>query len=723
MRGSGALLLIPALALVGAARAQPVVVDPIAHKMGPLAAKLYGPHLATGPDGHVIVWKEMGYGQRLLAQRLDGAGQPLDPVGITLSTERHMQTPVAERCGASWRVRWDVRVKGSQTAPRPGVLLDPKGGPPTPAPDGLPCDPYATSWRADAGKLVAVVQGASGWSVDVPTALPVRRRLPRDPPAFAFDGERLLVAWGDPNAEPPAVLGVRVSATGERLDDEPQLLGQTPGEQAGGLVLGGGGGRFVVGPRSRDGALVPILIDGATLKAEVLAKIERTSRMQVSFDGRDFALAWVEQRKKDQRFETLGVHVRYPLRAKGGRAVRLARAAKGGTVFTGLWLGCDAGRCLTWWGSRPGTQTTGSVYDVEHSLFLLSQNGRKRPIALPVSAAAHHAVDVARADGGAVVAWTQGRSGQPIELRIARLDDAGSSRDGAGKRVFSRKGKHVRAPRVTAGGGVALVTWLVPSSRHKATLHARRMRADGRWIDKKPLAAPDEVPFDKSYDVGFDGERFVVVTSSRSVRARVPGWSLAPADRRAQLQPVELPLKGRDVTLACARGRCLVGAQGPSGIDGIVLGGDSVTSWFHEEGSFGTKPQLAAGDRGFLVAFEGAAARAARGGLTPSRILARPLDDDGRPAGDLLRLSDLLRKHERPRVGFADGRWTVSWATDHADLSQATTDGAKTSAVMRLRDLDEGGLDGTQVAYDRELRAWIEWHPKAGARRLRVQLD
>ena len=135
---------------------------------------------------------------------------------------------------------------------------------------------------------------------------------------------------------------------------------------------------------------------------------------------------------------------------------------------------------------------------------------------------------VAASKAGFLVAWQDCRNGRDADIYAARVSADGAAQDKAGIPVAVGPGTQCR-PVVASDGSGFLVAWQSARGREAYAIHAVRLGADGKVLDKAPLA----LGTGRSPAVAFGGGKYLVV------------WDAGHGRRRPVVEGVLAPPTGK----------------------------------------------------------------------------------------------------------------------------------------------------------------------------------
>ena len=454
---------------------------------------------AAGFDGtnFLVVWEEdrSGTDWDIYGARVTPQGGVLDPSGIPISTAADDQLmPALAFDGANYCVAWEddrddtlYNIYGARVTPQ-GTVLDTSGIPISTAADDQLTPAVAfdgadffVAWE-DYRSGVSDIYGARVTSqgtvfdtlgIPVSTATDVQLM-----PALAFDGENLLVTWGDYRSHSSFdIYGARVTPQGAVLDSAGFVIAQAANDQNFPAAGFDGENFLVAWGDFRSGTGYDVYGARVTSQGEVLDPagfvISTAARDQyypaIGFDGASFLLAWEDDR------------------GGNGYDIYGGRVTPGGTVLD------PAG-------------------------FLISQaaNDQNSPAVC--------------FDGESfLVAWGDNRSGNGWDVYGARVTPEGEVLDPAGF-VISEAAKDQRLPAVGFDGADLLVVWEDFRSDPAGDIYGARVTPEGEVLDPAGFVISQAANDQNLPAVAFDGTNSLVVWADYrdSTRFHVYGARVTP---------------------------------------------------------------------------------------------------------------------------------------------------------------------------------------------------
>jgi hypothetical protein len=291
------------------------------------------PAAAFDGTNFLVVWADQRNGLvDVYGARVDPSGQVLDPTGIAICTEAHVQDyPAVAFDGANFLVVWEDYREGSGFTDIYGARVNPAGhvldtaG--IPISTWLRCRPPAVAFDANEFLVVwgdgRLGEDIYGTNVDMTGHVYPLDGIRIDTsartqcyPAVAFDGANFLVVWQDyRNYDTTDIYAARVNHDGEVLDPRGFPVSAAAGYQGSPRVASDGANSLVVwtdGQSAYDvyGARVSRagqVLDTAGIPIAIGANDQLAN--DVAFDGADFLVVWTENCGGNSRLDIYGARV------------------------------------------------------------------------------------------------------------------------------------------------------------------------------------------------------------------------------------------------------------------------------------------------------------------------------------------------------------------------------------------------------------------------------
>ncbi len=481
-----------------AASAYPAVLDPVISpevRMDtllvaptPLPGDQMEPAVASNGSGFLIVWKDRRNGpdtSRIHGVRVSGTGEVLDPSGLAIgpaSATSVQESPAVAFNGTDWLVVWEDLAAG----------------------------------RTDVVDLYAVRVSSAGTVRDA-TPLTLTTALgDQVEPAVASNGRDWLVTWNDPrHVSNSDIYGTRVTAAGEVLDPSGLRLSSAPDFDLHPSVASDGTDYLVVWnkspPSAGNGTVVGVRVSAAGQVLEdsrltLPARVGSQHGPSAAFNGTHYLVVWMDSRNSvspdiyGSRVTAAGAVVDtagLPLSTAANGEVDPVVTSSGGEWFV-VWE--DVANEWNLYGTR--VSGTGEVRDTAR-------------IEVSTAPGMQYAPAVATNGTSYLVVWADKRPGQEHQDIYGRLvTREGQLHQEACLSLASlgTVSAHQDSPAVASNGKEWLVVW-ADSRNGNQDIYGARVTGSGEVLDAAGLAIGAGQGEQTTPAVASNGKEWLVVWS------------------------------------------------------------------------------------------------------------------------------------------------------------------------------------------------------------------
>jgi hypothetical protein len=490
----------------------------------------WAPAVSVDGANFLVVWQDYrGSDIDIYGARVTPQGAVLDSSGLVISQATGWQeSPGIAFDGANYLVAWrDCRdggsdIYGARMTPQ-GTVLDSAGfvishaanGQYSPALafDGVG---FLVAWRDYRGgrdyyDIYGTRVTPQGVVLDSAGIYLSQAADYRCPPALAFDGANLLVAWEDwSNGSNYVVFGARVTPEGSVLDSAGVVISCVANGQSLPRIASDGVNFLVVWQDDRNGGDYDIFGARVTPEGTVLdpsgfvishAAYEQGSP-SVDFDGANFLVVWHDDRNGCD-YDILGARVTPEGTVLDPSGFVISQAASDQYYPA---VGFDGANSLVVWedfrsggwaiyGARVTPQ--GTVLD--SAGFVVSQAG-------------YEITPCIGFDGvNFLVAWADYRSGSDYDIYGARVTPQGTLLDSSGIAI-ARAGGDQEYPALCSDGTNSLVVWQFRRNGGRYwDIYGARVTPQGAVLDPAGIVISRAAGDKENPALGFDGADFLVV--------------------------------------------------------------------------------------------------------------------------------------------------------------------------------------------------------------------
>ena len=508
------ILAFPAFPSVGPPIDVPVTSPTLARAAGGQRQ----PHAATDGRDFFAVWLDTrggtssAYGTRVLAD-----GTVLDPSGILLSAPQQFCDSLALTWdGANYVVAWQsgsrvsfIRVnRDGMLLGAPQTVFDRNGGAPVIASNGHGSIVIA---RAAYGYIIARI------SQDGAVTIPTTTLSDSWGAQIASNGDGYLLAWADLSHSTTSLL--RLDNNGDAVAGSAQQLPEAAYTQ----LTAGTSGQYLLAGRKFSGvdscarSIVGRLVTSSALSDPFVIHDAGGADIQdisVTAEGSGFQVVWMKRigprecpypfadpaPAPSPPFGLAQIHV-----GQNGSSGTPVTLTEGGASDVQPSIASNGAAGLLLWIETEVTNNTAKI-----AAAIAHPGEQAVPIPIASSASMQSDPSVAAADGVFMTAWSESRTDGTSAIYARRFNTDGRALDVEAIRVSVNDQTRAWYPAVSFDGVVWLFVWA------EDKLLARRMAADGTWIDTAPLTIGNASGL-PSFAVASNGNGFAILTLGHAV--------------------------------------------------------------------------------------------------------------------------------------------------------------------------------------------------------------
>ncbi|MEA2240172.1 MAG: hypothetical protein QOC81_4896 [Thermoanaerobaculia bacterium] len=501
------ILALPAFPSVGPSIDVPVTSPTLARAAGSQRQ----PHVATDGRDFFAAWLDTRggyssvYGTRVLAD-----GTVLDPSGILLSApEQFCDSFALTWDGANYVVAWQ---SGSRVS---FIRVDRDGrvvGSAKTLFDGSSTPSIASNGHGS----VVIARYFYGYNVALISqdgAVTQKPGLAQSWGAqIASNGDGYLLAWADLSHSTTSI--IRLDDNGNQVAGSAQQLSDAAYTQ----LTAGIGGQYLLASRKFSGddscarSIVGRLVSNSVLSDPFVIHNAGGADIQdiaVAAEGNGFQVVWMKRigprecpypfsdpaPAPSPPFGLAQIHVSE--NGSGGASITLT---EGGASDAQPAIASNRAAELVVWIEIETTNNSAKI-----AAAIAHPGEQAVPIPIASSASMQSDPTVAAADGVFMTAWSEWRTDGTIGIYARRFNTDGRALDEAAIKVSVNDQTRAWYPSVSFDGAVWLFVWTADK------LLARRMAADGTWIDAAPLAIGNASGL-ANFAVASNGNGFAVLT-------------------------------------------------------------------------------------------------------------------------------------------------------------------------------------------------------------------